>query len=129
MLTKISGKVSKIPGQNAVIENKDEFNKKLQLLEPGVYEIVIRPIPVRLQAMKRYYFSMESELARYLGYKKAELHEQMKLFVGKKIDNNGQQVYESISDIESEEEMMFRILEFQKFAADVNQYIFKPFEQ
>jgi hypothetical protein len=128
MLTKITGKVNKLAGENAVIANKDEFNKKLSLLEPGVYEIIIRPIPLRLQAMKKYYFSMESELARYLGYRKVELHEQLKAFIGKKIGEDGQTQYESISDIENEDEMLFRILEFQKFAAEVNHYTFKPFE-
>lgn len=128
-LVKITGRVIKPPGAKAFIEDQKDFNHRLSLLGPGVYQITISSFPERLQAMKKHYFAMEAELARYLGYKKTELHEALKKKIGQKIDDeSGKFVYQSITEIDNEEEMQSRIIEFQEFASAYHSYIFRPFD-
>jgi hypothetical protein len=123
---KLVSKVVKMPDKPAEIQNKAELLAKLDKLPPGLYQLVIEPFPEKLESLKKYYFSMESELARYLGYKKTELHEIMKVKIGQKIDiNTGKTVYESIAEIKNVEEMQQRIIEYQIFAAETHKYIFK----
>lgn len=125
MLNKISGKVIKIEGKRAYIEDIKTFNIQLDLLETGLYQIIIVKAPDALTKMKKYYFLMVSELAKHLGYKKTELHEALKEYVGQTIcPTTGKYIYESISDILSESDMLVRILELQEYAARAHDYVF-----
>lgn len=125
MLNKISGKVIKIEGKRAYIEDIKTFNTQLDLLETGLYQIIIVKAPDALTKMKKYYFLMVSELAKHLGYKKIELHEALKEYVGQTIcPTTGKYIYESISDILNESDMLVRILELQEYAARAHDYVF-----
>ncbi len=124
-MQKISGKVVKIEGKRAYIEDINTFNKQLDLLDSGLYQIVIVRAPDALTKMKKYYFFMVSELAKHLGYKKIELHEALKEYVGQTIcPTTGKHIYESISDIFEESDMLVRILELQEYAARAHDYVF-----
>lgn len=125
-MIKIVTEVLKFPDKAAEIKNMAQYTKSLELLEPGRYQLVIEPYPEKLASMKKYYFSMESELGRYLGYKKTEIHEVLKSHIGFKINHGtGKTEYQSLSDIRNESEMHQRILELQEYAAKMHAYTFK----
>ncbi len=126
MLTKATGTVIKIEGQKAMIQHIEDFNKQLSLLDSGIYQVIVCKMPDKLKSMKRYYFTMESELARHLGYKKTELHEILKEYIGQTICiNTGKAIYQSVAEIDEENEMMVRIIELQEYAATVHDYVFQ----
>jgi hypothetical protein len=129
-LNQIKGKIIKIAGEPKIrVINHTAYRKQLADLEPGTYEFVIQPVDSKLKRMKRTYFAMESELSRHLGYKKTELHEQLKDFIGHHISSeNGKEEYLSIAEVTNEEDMLQRILELAEFSAMQLGYIFKPYK-
>jgi hemerythrin len=128
-LNQIKGKIIKIAGEPKIrVINHTAYRKQLADLEPGTYEFVIQPVDSKLKQMKKAYFAMESELSRHLGYKKVQLHSQLKDYIGHHISpENGRPEYLSIARVTSEEEMMQRILELQEFAAEELNYVFEPY--
>jgi hypothetical protein len=127
-IIRLKGKIQKVEGQRAEILQKVKFNRDLDRLEPGSYEILIRPINSKIELMKKAYFCMESELSRYLGYKKVKLHNQLKEFIGHEIDlQTGTPKYQSVTEIDNEEEMMIRIEELHSFSAKQFNYTFPPY--
>jgi hypothetical protein len=129
-IREIKARLEKKAGSKAQIVDKAAFNKQLEQLEEGEYELFIKPLENKLKRLKRYYFALESELSLHLGYTKALLHEQLKEYVGHHINpDNGKAEYLSISKVSSEEEMAQRVLELSEFAAKELNYIFKPFNK
>jgi hemerythrin len=129
-LNQIKGKIIKIAGEPKIrVINHTAYRKQLADLEPGTYEFVIQPVDSKLKQMKKAYFAMESELSRHLGYKKVQLHNQLKDYIGHHISpDNGKPEYLSIARINSEDEMMQRILELTEFAAIELNYVFPPYD-
>jgi hypothetical protein len=82
-LNQIKGKIIKIAGEPKIrVINHTAYRKQLADLEPGTYEFVIQPVDSKLKQMKKAYFAMEGQLARHLGYKKVQLHSQLKDYIG-----------------------------------------------
>lgn len=103
----------------------------IENLEPGNYNVSISAEDIALTAAKKAYFVKESELAKYIGYSKKEIHEALKLCpdIGKKLDENGNLVHVSISDITTMEDMVERHTELDMFASKNFSYTFKNYEQ
>ena len=127
MITKTS-KTFKIETQGLCFIPK-EFLQECDMLEPGMYRITVEQIPTEVIKAKSAYFSRESELAKYLGYSKPELHEALKAHptFGKRIGSDGKYLYESVADMVSIDEIVSRIRELEIFAVEEFQYTFKPY--
>lgn len=101
----------------------------LRGLPPGKYEMHLQQPDNLVYRMKRYYFAMETKLSFHLGMSKDELHENLKAHLGHHVDlDTGEITYQSISSVETSDEMLQRILQFQQFAAEHFQYTFEPFK-
>jgi hypothetical protein len=128
-LLEIRAKMLKEEGSKPRIIDVRRWKRDLESLEPGTYEVIVRPVESKLKQLKKVYFSMESELAYHLGYKKTELHEQLKEFIGKHVSpDNGKVEYLSVAKITSEDDISQRILELSEFAAKELNYVFKPYD-
>ena len=106
-------------------------NKAFDLLEPGKYKISIEKVDHEdgLSRKKKYYFAMESHLAKHLGMTKKEMHESLKhVAVFQTIGPNGKNIYQSIEQITDEETMMQRIYTFQIWASEECNYTFDPYK-
>lgn len=115
---------------NIVVLKPDILARQLEKLKPGFYVGIVELRNSQLERMKRYYFSMESSLARHMGCTKRELHEAIKLHptIGKTIDpETGEITYESIAEIHDADDMLSRIYEFQQWAAQEYSYTFEPY--
>lgn len=91
--------------------------------------MVVRKRDQRLMRLKKYYFVMEDNLAKYLGSSKDDLHKAIAehTTLGRKIDpETNKVVYESISDITDYQQMIQRIHEFQQWSAREFNYTFEP---
>lgn len=107
------------------------LSRQLKALEIGVYDCIVQELSTQLQTIKAYYFTMEGHLASHLGITKNDLHASIKhsTRLGRVIDRTtGEEAYESISDVSSEERMMERIVEFQQWAAMEFDYTFEPYK-
>jgi hypothetical protein len=122
--TRLHGRLIKEEGKPAFVQNGKEFRNQMDSLEPGLYDILIIPLGDHLEQMKRRYFVMEAELARHLGFKKVELHEALKAYVGRKVNHEGKEVYESIAEVREPDEMRVRIEELHELAALYFGYVF-----
>lgn len=126
--TKIKSKLFKADDDTIINPNISKLDQQLSELVPGEYDMIIQKRDTPLEIKKNFYFAMESGLAKYIGYKKPELHIVLQDHVGLIINNKGKRVYESIADVTSEERMMERILELQEFAAYHFNYKTEPWE-
>lgn len=127
MITKTS-KTFKIENQGLCFIPK-EFLQECDMLAPGTYRITVEQIPTEVIKAKSAYFSRESELAKYLGYSKPELHEALKQHstFGKRIGTDGKCIYESVADMVLIDDVVSRIRELEIFAVEEFQYTFKPY--
>ena len=110
-----------------IVKNKKKMNKLLDDLSAGQYKLIVEKEDAKLTSMKKFYFVMESKLSTYLGYTKDELHSALKpIFLKETIDGV---TYDSISEIKNEEDMMSRIIQLQKFAAEEFDYVTEPYSE
>jgi hypothetical protein len=125
-LKKVSAELVKTDEGIFYTQNLRKLNILLEDLLPGRYKLTIEKVAPRLDKMKKFYFSMESSLSAHLGIKKSDLHKGlMKVFTT--FDEHEKEVYASVADIKSEQEMMTRIIEFQEYAAREHGYRMEPF--
>lgn len=125
-LKKVSAELVKTDEGEFYTQNLKKLNILLDDLLPGRYKITIEKVAPRLEKMKKFYFKMESSLSNQLGIKKSDLHKDlMKVFT--KFDDEEKEVYDSVAEINNEEQMMTRIIEFQEYAAREHQYKMEPY--
>jgi len=122
--TRLQGKLVKAAGSPALMQNGKEFVQQMNRLVDGEYDVIITPAGDMLDKLKRRYFVMESELARYLGFRKTELHEVLKAYIGRKINNDGKEIYESLAEVKDPDDMRVRIEELHELAALRFGYVF-----
>ena len=128
-LNKVRGTLQKIDDQDARIIDEPKFDKNLNKLEQGNYEIIVRPLDSKLNRMKKAYFAMESAFANHMGIKKTELHVILQDWIGHKIDHkSGKEVYESVADLDDEYEVLTRIEELHFYTATEHSYTFPPYK-
>lgn len=123
-IQRIKTKIRKVEGKDEpIVLDLKKYKSQLRDLIPGDYIVDIYPVPAKLSDMRKVYFSMETELGRYLGYKKPEIHEALKRHIG----HDANYEYISIADIKTEADMLERIRELEEFAAREFQFTFPPY--
>lgn len=114
---KVTTKIVKLPDGSFAHSNPAKLSSQLDSLAPGIYVVTWEKESTSVARKKKFYFVMESGLAKHLGYTKTELHEALKDHIGQITGDDGKPSYESIADVKTDDRMMERIFEFQQFAS------------
>lgn len=99
-------------------QNLESVKSALQQLKAGKVKIILEAESTNLVSIKRRFFAMVSELAKFAGYCSHSDREKFKLFVKQHLGN------ESIRDMTESAQVSVKIEELHKLASEFYNYQF-----
>jgi hypothetical protein len=130
-LVRIESEIIKTDDGELFSRKLKKLNRDLDKLAPGIYTMVIERRSDRMDKLKKYYFTMETNLGLHLGMHKDEIHKATKTVAEfmKPNQETGDMEYDSVAKIKDEDEMLARIAVFQEWSAREFQYTHEPFKE
>jgi hypothetical protein len=128
-LTKLKFNIIKTDDGEFYNRDLKKLNKLMDTLEPGSYTLQLTKTSSRLVEMKKFYFSMETHISNHLGMSKDDLHKDLKKVFRKFDSETEEEVYDSVADIQDEEEMLARIIRLQEHAGKYLGYEGEPYSE